>query len=104
MQYRAEYLFWDVLETVRKLYLVHSVPIRVCVCVCVQLVRVSCVVAFFNQVTVVAFFAAGSMIQVVLSILISVLAFAYHVHAMPYAALWLNGTRCHTVCVRAGFG
>ena len=62
-QYRAEYLFWDVLETVRKLYLV----------------------------TVVAFFTAGSMIQVVLSIFISVLALAYHVYALPYTAAWLNG-------------
>ncbi len=53
-QYRPEYLYWDVVETVRKLYLV----------------------------TVVAFFESGSMLQLVLSVIISSIAFAYHVYAL----------------------
>ena len=42
------------------------------------------------QVSVIAFFTAGSMVQVVLSILISVFALAYHVYALPYRESWLN--------------
>ncbi len=61
-QYRPEYLYWDVVETVRKLYLV----------------------------TVVAFFESGSMLQLVLSVIVSSLAFAYHVYALPYVDQWLN--------------
>ena len=38
----------------------------------------------------IAFFTAGSMVQVVLSILISVCALAYHVYALPYRESWLN--------------
>ena len=38
----------------------------------------------------IAFFTAGSMIQVVLSILVSVCALAYHTHALPYRESWLN--------------
>ncbi len=61
-QYRPEYLYWDVVETVRKLYLV----------------------------TVVAFFENGTMLQLVLSVIVSSLAFAYHVYALPYTDRWLN--------------
>ena len=61
-QYRPEYLYWDVVETVRKLYLV----------------------------TVVAFFESGSMLQLVLSVIVSSMAFAYHVYALPYRQSWLN--------------
>jgi hypothetical protein len=61
-QYRPEYLYWDVVETVRKLYLV----------------------------TVVAFFENGSQLQLVLSVIISSMAFAYHVYALPYTDRWLN--------------
>jgi hypothetical protein len=61
-QYRPEYLYWDVVETVRKLYLV----------------------------TVVAFFESGSQLQLVLSVIISSIAFAYHVYALPYTDRWLN--------------
>ena len=48
---------------------------------------------FALQVSVIAFFTAGSMVQLVLSILVSVCAFAYHVHALPYRESWLNCTR-----------
>ncbi len=41
-------------------------------------------------VTIVAFFTPGSMWQLVLSILISVMAFAYHVYAQPFTERWLN--------------
>ncbi len=41
-------------------------------------------------VTIVAFFTPGSMLQLVLSILISVVALAYHVYAKPYTEKWLN--------------
>jgi hypothetical protein len=61
-QYRPEYLYWDVVETVRKLYLV----------------------------TVVAFFESGTMLQLVLSVIVSSLAFAYHVYSLPYKDRWLN--------------
>ena len=37
-----------------------------------------------------AFFTAGSMVQVVLSILVSVCALAYHAYALPYRESWLN--------------
>ncbi len=40
--------------------------------------------------TIVAFFTAGSMLQLVFSILISVLALLYHVYARPYRESWLN--------------
>ncbi len=61
-QYRPEYLYWDVVETVRKLYLV----------------------------TVVAFFESGTMMQLVLSVIVSSMAFAYHVYSLPYKDRWLN--------------
>jgi hypothetical protein len=61
-QYRPEYLYWDVVETVRKLYLV----------------------------TVVAFFESGTMLQLVLSVIVSSLAFAYHVYSLPFKDRWLN--------------
>ena len=38
----------------------------------------------------VAFFTAGSMVQLVLSIFTSVCALAYHVYALPYRESWLN--------------
>jgi hypothetical protein len=60
--YRREFMWWDVLETMRKLYLV----------------------------TVVAFFQSGSIVQIVLSILVSVVALAYHTKARPFNELGLN--------------
>ena len=47
-------------------------------------------VARSMQVTVVAFFTAGSLLQLVLSIFISVVALAYHVYALPHEESWLN--------------
>ena len=38
----------------------------------------------------IAFFTAGSMVQLMLSILVSVCALAYHTHALPYRESWLN--------------
>ena len=38
----------------------------------------------------VAFFTAGSMVQLVMSILISVVAMVYHIHAKPFTDTWLN--------------
>jgi hypothetical protein len=60
--YKQEYIWWDVVETLRKLYLV----------------------------TIVAFFVSGSMVQIVLSILVSVACIAYHVHALPFVTKGLN--------------
>ena len=60
--YRPEYLFWDVVETVRKLYLV----------------------------AVIAFFVKGSLIQLVLSMFVSAIAMAYHFYAMPFRDRGLN--------------
>ena len=54
----------DVVETIRKLYLV----------------------------TVVAFFATGSMMQLMMSVLVSICAFSYHVYARPFLEDWLNST------------
>ena len=54
----------DVVETIRKLYLV----------------------------TVVAFFATGSMMQLMMSVLVSISAFSYHVYARPFLEDWLNST------------
>jgi hypothetical protein len=52
----------DVIETLRKLYLV----------------------------TLVAFFKKGSMVQLVMSIFVSVIALAWHFHAMPFRKRFLN--------------
>ncbi len=41
-------------------------------------------------VTIVAYFPSGSMIQIVLSIIVSVIAFAYHVYAQPFKDRYLN--------------
>ena len=83
--------FRDVIETVRKLYLVTVVcdvfRIKFHYVRCVLIVF--CFVFRFGQV---AFFASGSMLQIVLSILISVVSFAYHVFALPYKENWLNST------------
>ena len=38
----------------------------------------------------IAFFTAGGMVQLVLSIFISVCALAYHTYALPYRESWLN--------------
>ncbi len=40
---------------------------------------------------VVAFFRSGSMLQLVLSLLVSVWFLAYHVYHRPYLQPWLNG-------------
>jgi hypothetical protein len=62
-KYRVEYMFWDVVETSRKLWLV----------------------------TLVAFFPRGSLFQITSSIMVSVWALTYHCYAQPYSDAWLNG-------------
>jgi hypothetical protein len=61
-KYRPDFIFWDVFETLRKLYLV----------------------------TVVAFFPAGSMAQLTLSILVSNIAIMCQVYYQPFIDGWLN--------------
>ncbi len=46
-------------------------------------------VLFFPQV---AFFPAGSMLQLALSVLVSVAALVYHIYARPFRDSWLNGS------------
>ncbi len=41
----------------------------------------------------VAFFPPGSMIQLALSVLVSVAALVYHVYARPFRDMWLNSTK-----------
>ena len=40
----------------------------------------------------VAFFPAGSMLQLALSVLVSVAALVYHIYARPFRDSWLNGS------------
>jgi hypothetical protein len=54
--------YWDVIEVGRKLYLV----------------------------SIVAFFSSGSMMQIALSVFISVIAFSYHCYARPFRDAALN--------------
>jgi hypothetical protein len=61
-KYKPDHIYHDVIETVRKLYLV----------------------------TLVAFFAKGSMVQIVGSLFISVVAFGHHVYALPFMDPTLN--------------
>jgi hypothetical protein len=61
-QYLPDYYLHDVLETLRKLYLV----------------------------ALVSFFARGSILQIVCSIIVSFFACLYHWHAKPYRDRWLN--------------
>jgi hypothetical protein len=69
-QYLPDYYLYDVLETLRKLYLV----------------------------ALVSFFARGSILQIVCSIIVSFFACLYHWHAKPYRDRWLNCTQCVCCC------
>ena len=75
----------------------------VCVCVCVCECECECVLeraCLYDVCQQVAFFAKGSMLQLALSVLVSVAALVYHMFAMPFRDSILNGTqlRCQTIC------
>jgi hypothetical protein len=61
-KYKPDHIYHDVIETVRKLYLV----------------------------TLVAFLNKGTMTQIVGSLFISVVAFGYHIYALPFTDPMLN--------------
>ena len=91
-QYRPEFMFYDVSDTMRKLYLVlaHAPPRPSCAQWAGARVSHVLRVVSAPQVSMVAFFPVGSIVQIVLSILVSVFALLYHAHARPYLSPWLN--------------
>ena len=68
--YCQEWLFWDAIDTMRKLYMI----------------------------SVVAFFPTGTVLQIVLSLIVSVASLSYHQFAQPYRESWLNSTQMLLPC------